>query len=412
MTVQQRNNRLVGSFAFLVRRSLTIAATLALAGCVPPIDPAPPVSTPTGVVSAADLVDVAGTTDTGARVLQVRGTVGRNDFRLFALGSSVRGDAWTLDAVPSFLSSQPYVVALFDAEFNLLRRDLVDPGRPLSHVLREGTDQLYAGVMPIVGSAGGNFDFVARRSADQVVPAPAAQTVVLSFEGASNLRVHRRTGISFAPFDAAMLGESYRGSTEKLKQIIVDLVRADYRDYDVTIVTSDDPTPAGPYSTIYFGASDDGLLGLADNVDPYNAFRSQNAIIFVGSFRTFEPMLLTVDEVGYMLANVASHELGHLLGLYHTSDAADVMDTTGSAWDLASNQTFIRAALEPTVFLTGFEDSPTLLLQTVGPRKDGSALPRALSAETMRKRALISRRMKEQVSSPCGTCLHLDESDH
>ncbi len=120
-------------------------------------------------------------------------------------------------------------------------------------------------------------------------------------------------------------------------------------------------------------------------------------------------MRLEPEEMGQMVGNVASHELGHLLGLYHTLDPDDVMDTTGTAWDLAEDQLFGHTQLDPTVFPIGQEDSPGLLEKTVGMRPGVVVLDPSASTAKMARRAMIRRFAEEQIRWMCGTCQHLDD---
>ncbi|MGE3180484.1 MAG: matrixin family metalloprotease, partial [Phycisphaerae bacterium] len=254
--------------------------------------------------------------------------------------------------------------------------------------------------------ARGSFQLRVVEEDDFGAPAPATQRVLLNFAATRSVRVQSRSPFDMPAFHGSILGAAFAPSTEMIKQMIVDRIRADYLGYNVEIFTSDDPElPAEPYSTIHFGGYDSALLGLADNVDQYNERPAQNAIIYVETFATFEYLEMTPEEIASMLANVASHELGHLLGLYHTRNPADVMDTTATAWELTENQGFVRAELEPSVFPVGFEDSPALLAQIVGTRPVTDAdLKDRGTAKKIVVRSSIANAVRAQFGHGCGTC--------
>jgi hypothetical protein len=239
------------------------------------------------------------------------------------------------------------------------------------------------------------------------VPATQPQTVYLNFGAGAGVLVHLHSPVSFDPFDAAMTGAPYVGKTAEMKAAIVAAMRADYSRYNLTFVTSDEVQPSGAYTTVHFGGVDNSLLGLADDVDSYNKEQTQSAIVFVESFSLYQNMGLTVDEMALMIANVASHELGHLLGLYHTKAPNDLMDTTGTAWDLAGDQAFLRAELEASVFPTGMEDSPALLERTLG-LSPSAAAKLALRPVRGPMYRLLRDFTRQELRHTCGTCAHLD----
>jgi len=347
----------------------------------------------------------------GSGELSVTGSLqGSGNYELYELGSSAGGDLWSVVGADIFSPPAPMVVVLFDANYSLLMRRVVTATSPLQHIMREANSQVYLGVTPPNGGSGGAFHYAVRRTGGQAVPAARQQTVWLNFEPGSSVRVHSRSGISFAAFDGVMLGERYEGHSETIKQAIVQAMQEDYAGYNVVILSSDDgPPPDEPHSILHFGGLDPGLLGLADNVDNYNQDETQNAIVFIETFARFDVMRLEPEEMGQMIGNVASHELGHLLGLYHTLDPDDTMDTTGTAWDLAEDQLFLRTQLDPTVFPVGQENSPALLAQTLGLRPGVAVLDPAPHTAKMARRAMIRRFAGEQIRWMCGTCQHLDD---
>lgn len=414
--------------------ALTLACAALFAGCTQQPDDLPTaeaLGAVLGITTSAEEASSDASPDTAAQsetrtldeedlpgprydALRVRGAVRAvGEYRLFDLGAADAGDEWVVTDEGGTRGA--FVVVLFDAGFNLLRRSYVGAQAALRHVVREATPHVYIGVMtPALGGGGGEFDFLATRQAGQVIPPPNRQVVWLNFAGGRGVLVHRSPPLEFDAFHGAVIDEAYAGQTEELKAAIVDVVRADYAPFDVTILTSDEsPRPSDPHSVVHFGGAEGGLLGLADSVDAYNREPAQTAVIYVGSFAPYRNMGLSAAQMGVMIGNVASHELGHLLGLYHTKDPADVMDTTGTAWQLADTQTFARAPLEESVFAVGLADSPMLLAHGVGlnptPMAAKASAARRLSA--IPRLAAIRRASAIALRHGCGTCAHLDEPD-
>jgi hypothetical protein len=335
---------------------------------------------------------------------------GSGNYQLFELGPAGAGWRFSVWFQPRIGGPRYFTVVLFDSDYDLLMRAVVSESSPLRHVMRLSTSEVVVGIMPSAGSSGGDFTLYVESEPDTYVPPPRRQVVYLNFAGAEAARVHRRPAVRLGPFDAAVLGPAYEGFTEQIRQAIVEAVRTDYAAFDVVVLSSDDGPPPqdGPYATVYFGGNDENLLGLADSVDMYNEDPGQAAIVYVEAFADYQVLGLSPDQMGLMIGNVASHELGHLLGLYHTADPGELMDTTGSAWDLAQDQCFRRAPLEQTVFPVGNENAPRLLLQTVGPNPHPPA-EKTLDAAKLVERARMRAFVESQMRSRCGLCLNPDE---
>ena len=109
---------------------------------------------------------------------------------------------------------------------------------------------------------------------------------------------------------------------------------------------------------LYFGTYDPQLLGLADNVDPYNSDSDQKAILFTDTFALFDVLSPDITAISQVLANTTAHEIGHLLGLRHTADIHDIMDTTANARQMLHRQWFTTANLNPSVIDFGQQDAP------------------------------------------------------
>jgi hypothetical protein len=394
----------------------TILASVALcsAGCnefgqpiweAAPFDPG---------VAAPHVSSDGATVVSSAQARTLTGTVsGRGAYELFDVGPCSFGDEWTVSWSGAPFAATPFIVTLFDHNHELLSRSIVSAGGELRHIMRTDVPAAFIGIATANGSNGGTFSFGARKRPGVAVPAPRGQLVWLNFGQGRDVRVHGRPGIEFSAFDGAHIGGRYLGHTTTIKDEIVNQMRNDYAAFEVTILTSDEgPPPAEPHSVIHFGGDDSGLLGLADNVDLYNANPVQTAVIYVDAFGAYNTMQLEPAELAVMIANVASHELGHLLGLYHTQNPDDVMDTTGSAWDLAGVQWFGSVALESTVFPIGFENSPVRLNETVGarpaaPEADAATAGKAAALKPQ-IRELIRSFTREELRHACGICVDLD----
>ena len=333
--------------------------------------------------------------------LSIEGAIqSRDEVVIYALGPAAVGDRVTIDV--SGHDGLNTVAALFDANGNLIDASddrsyyagKLDPY--ISRVIREDTPELYLGVAISRGTAfssssgrydQGSFTALVRREPGAVVAAALPQVVYLNFEGGDQVRIGMEPIEDMRPFSAESISGRFAGQTEYIVERLVEKMRQDYAAYQVVLYDSKhDPVPAEQHSTLYFGNYSAAFLGLADNVDTGNASLVQEAIVYSEDLAGFESLQPSAEEAAQALANVASHELGHLLGLEHTAENQDLMATAATARQiLEGDASFMRVRLQAAVFPLGWQDNPHLLTLNVGanPLAEGSA--RMLLADPMPK---------------------------
>lgn len=204
-------------------------------------------------------------------------------------------------------------------------------------------------------------------SAAKAGVAPVPQRILLDFDGAT-VDIPGDQVYHLPAFDAGDINSAYNGETEDVKQVIVDIFKARMGAFGVETYTTDDAVqPTAPFTRIVFGGLNPAIFGIAQDIDPYNAVADDEAIVFTETFRpSVFGQLLTVDELGTAIGQVAAHEAGHTLGLYHVADVTAIMDTVGGPLTLLPPQTFKNTFLDDTVFPVGLQDSVLLLNETVG----------------------------------------------
>lgn len=335
------------------------AAVVVVGGCGPVelLDPAEAFGELAGVVKGAGPAE---------RVLTTGGKVEAGGSSVHAVGPAVAGDVLRV-RVEISANGGGSSVALLDESMNLLVVQRVGSSGELEHIARRDHETVYVAV---TAEHGGPYEVRVDRAAAEQLPGPRPQVVWLNFGGGRGVKVGVNPPIDFGVFDGAMVGPAYAGQTEALKAAIVATVRGQYAAYAVEILTSDEaPRPSGPHSTVYFGGYHEVRVGVADGVDRYNRDLSDNALVYVESFRRYGTMKLSAEQMGRMIGNTAAHELGHLLGLYHADGAENVMDTAGSAWDYAGERTLTVSQVAADVFPLGQDDAPRVLAETVGLRE-------------------------------------------
>ncbi len=305
------------------------------------------------------------------------------DVDVFSLGPAGAGDRLVVTAQPS--AGVNAEIGVFDADGNLLRLMLQTGTSGAAQYFEVVCRAPMASLNIVVSNPPGSWtrgDYrLAVRHTTGDVPGTSPQTIVLDFDGDPAVSIGGGPAVPVPLFDAGRISPRFAGSTDILREKIVERVREHFAGLNVIVVTSDEAGAlSGEHTTIYFGTYNADLLGLADSVDAYNEDVTQSAIIFTDTFALFEALKPTIDELAQVLANVASHEAGHLLGLWHTRDPQDLMDITATARQMLRPQVFRRAPLHSTVASLGWQSGPDLLAWAVG----GS-----LKADTRNQRPML-----------------------
>ncbi len=355
---------------------LSLATLLAVGGCPTPA------GSDGGSGTGSTNIDATANNTFGAapdftpanNKLSLSGTIDTpDDFDLFKVPNLNTGDHVLIDVQAVDNTELDPVGALFDAQervhaFNDDRVPDASNLNPLIDVtIRGPSGDYFVGVAPFPdGVSQGEYTVTVTITRGDGTFETNGQVVFLDYRGGQNIEIPNVGVFDLNPFDAADLGP-FTGQTAQIEDGIEAVVRDRYADYDLTLLNSDDDAePAAPHSTVYFGGRSVVAFAISEQIDTHNADPSDVAIVFTESYSSAFSGVPTTDEVIVAVGNTVAHEIGHLLGLVHTADCDELMDSTCSNDALLVKQTFGLAPLQDAVFPVGMQDAAELLGWVLG----------------------------------------------
>lgn len=289
-----------------------------------------------------------------------------NTRQVFDLGPLSAGDRLhvSLLATPGYKStftSDDFSILILDAEQKMFawyesEFTLFTPDAKI--IIGHNSPSYY-----IVSDRGSSVDIRIERG---VGTTPRQQRVFIEFRGGESITVGGLPPRTIPAFNAALVNPGWGGpETTMLKTSIADTVRTLFAPWNIVISTSDEgPPPPQPFQTIYFGGFEFFALGLADYLDPRNETLTGSAIVFTDIFGLIFPGD-TATQLGARIGCVGVHEIGHLLGLRHVDNQADIMsDAEPTATLIFTNSPLSDVELPNGTI--GTQDAPLLFNEIIG----------------------------------------------
>jgi len=289
------------------------------------------------------------------------------DVDVYHLGTLSPGDRLTVDVQTTSGDLDP-VAAIFDSREDLIafNDDRTPDGSNLNPfldiVLRGDAGTYYLGIIAYPDSTTtGDYQVTVQIQRGVGVPSPEAQIVFLDWKGGPNIVVPNVGTFDLPPFSATDVGLA-APQTAALKDRVQQVVAQRYAAFDFILLNSDDDAvPSQPHSTVYFGGDNPQAFAISEQIDTFNADPSDRSIVFTASYRTAFTHLPTFEEMAQALGNTVAHEVGHLLGLVHTADCNDLMDTSCFNDRILSPQAFDTGKLDSSVFPFGWQPEVDIL---------------------------------------------------